>query len=164
VVEEWKRQESLEYSPSIHRVNFSGGATDRVATADGKLASEIYKNRVSEIWYSGKDFMRYGQIKGLAKSTARELKARMFESVKGADGFKIIVESKPDMKLRLTFSPDEGDAAFILLDLAREKHGFVPAGTTVSGGSSHEDWMRAARKFDELYNEDTYYSSDPMAA
>jgi hypothetical protein len=145
-------------------VNFSGGATDRVATADGKLASEIYKNRVSEIWYSGKDFMRYGQIKGLAKSTARELKARMFESVKGADGFKIIVESKPDMKLRLTFSPDEGDAAFILLDLAREKHGFVPAGTTVSGGSSHEDWMRAARKFDELYNEDTYYSSDPMAA
>jgi hypothetical protein len=159
VVEEWKRQESLEYSPSIHRVNFSGGATDLVATADGKLASELYSNRVSELWYVGKDYMRYGQIKGLAKSTAREMKARMFESIRSADGYKIRVEPKPEMKLRLTFSPDEADSALILLDLAREKHGFVPAGTTVNGGSSHDDWIRAARRLDEVFHDEGFYTA-----
>jgi hypothetical protein len=159
VVEVWRDTEKLDYMPSIHRVNFSAGTTDRVATADGKLSCDLYSNRVSELWYVGKDYMRFGQIKGLAKSTAREFKARKFESIKSADGFKIRVEPKPEMKLRLTFSPDEADAAFILLDLAREKHGFVPSGRPTDGGSTKSDWQKVASKYDEPYWEENQYST-----
>lgn len=157
VVEVWKDTLKLDYYPPIHRVNFSGLATEKVATADGKISTELYSNRVSELWYSGKDYMRFGQIKGLAKSTAREMKARKFESIKGTDGFKIRVEPKVDMKQRLTFSPDEADAAFILLDLVRERHGFVPSGKMDQGGSNHDDWKKAAEKLNEVDLEEGFY-------
>lgn len=142
-----------EWSHDIYRVDFSGAATERAVTADGVTAREKYCNRVSELWYVGKEFMKYGQIRGLVPSTAREMKARMFESIKGADGHRIKVEEKPKMKLRLTFSPDEADAAFVLLDLARARLGFMPSGlkgTTQSNSS----WKRRAAELNEVY-EDT---------
>jgi hypothetical protein len=159
VVEVWKASENLPTLPPIHRVNFSGAATERVATLDGKIARDLYCNRVSELWYSGKDYMKYGQIKGLSQSTGRELKARMYESVKGAEGFRILVETKPDMKVRLNFSPDEGDAAMILLDVARERFGFLPSGKQGEGLSSHDDWKKKARELDEVYHDEGYYSA-----
>jgi hypothetical protein len=138
--------------------NFGIDVTE-IATADGKTSRELYANRVSELWCCGKEYMRFGQIKGLARSTAREMKARMYESIKGSDGFKILVESKPEMKVRLTFSPDEADSAFIVLDLVRERFGFVPSGRRGEGSiTTHSDWKKACQKYDEPYWEENQYS------
>jgi hypothetical protein len=35
------------------------------------------------------------------------------------------VESKPDFKKRTGYSPDGADAAFLLIDLARNRHGLI---------------------------------------
>lgn len=141
------------WSNRIVRVNFSGAATERIASADGKTADQLYVNRVSELWYIGREFVKYGQIKGLHRDTARELKARLFDDVKGADGVRMVVESKKDMKARLLFSPDLGDAAMILVDLVREVFGAVPGDTSVTSNTAtwQKQWRDRARQLSELY-------------
>lgn len=106
----------------VYRVDFSGSATDRRFSAlNPKTAKEQYWNRVSELWYVGLEFLKHGQLKGIKLDQAREMKARKYETIKGAEGLKIRVESKKDMKVRLGFSPDIADAGFVMLDLARQK-------------------------------------------
>lgn len=117
----------------IHRVDFSGKATDMpVSAATPKPGHEQFCNRVSELWYAGLEFIKHKQIKGIKVDQAREMKARTYTTIKGADGLRILVEPKKDMKLRLGFSPDIADAGFVMLDLAR-RLGFRAGG---AGGRS----------------------------
>ena len=87
------------------------------------MASDMYVNKVSEIWHVGKHFLRAGQLMGLASQVIGELIARSYKSVAG----KVVVESKKDMKKRTQKSPDAADAVLILLALARERFHFTAA-------------------------------------
>jgi hypothetical protein len=116
------------WSPEILRVNFGGRASERpVSLTDSRPSTERYYNKVAEIWYSGKELLRQGQLKGISPKLAEEMTLRHY----GTTGAKklIYVESKADMKLRMQRSPDIADAAFILVDLCRERFGlsFLPA-------------------------------------
>jgi hypothetical protein len=58
--------------------------------------------------------------------------------VKGGEGMRIRVESKPDYKARIGESPDICDAAFVLVDLCRERFAFksgerAPSATPLVG-------------------------------
>lgn len=115
---------SVTWSPEILRVNFGGNASDSpVSLTDLTPAKEKYHDRVSEIWYSGKELLRQGQLKGIPPDLMAEMTARKY----GITGIKkrVYVESKADMKLRTLKSPDIADAAFILVTLCRERFGLT---------------------------------------
>jgi hypothetical protein len=86
---------------------------------------DLYANRVTEIWFAGKELIRCGQLKGVDPELAKEMTARQYETIKGGEGLRMRVEAKPDFKKRTGYSPDNADAAFLLVDLARNRHGLI---------------------------------------
>jgi hypothetical protein len=116
---------SAMWSNQVLRVNFSGKATNRpVSPHDRTPANERYDNKMSELWAVGKSLLRAGQLKNIGNELAKEMCQRTYETVKGGEGMRIRVESKPDYKARVGESPDIADAAFVLLDLCRERFAF----------------------------------------
>jgi hypothetical protein len=117
---------ATEWSPQILRVNFQGAASGkRVSMNDRREAKELYVNRVSELWFVGKELIRCRQLRGIPNEMAKDMCARNYETVKGGAGLRMKVESKADFKKRMTHSPDLADAGFIMLELARERYSFL---------------------------------------
>ena len=115
-----------EWSPEILRVVFAGKASDRrVSMSNSTSCHDLYANRVTEIWFAGKELIRCGQLKGVDPELAKEMTARQYETAKGGEGLRMRVEAKPDFKKRTGYSPDNADAAFLLVDLARNRHGLI---------------------------------------
>jgi hypothetical protein len=116
---------SAMWSNQVMRVNFAGKATSRpISPHDRTPASERYDNKMSELWAVGKSLLRAGQLKNFSNDLAKEMCQRSYETVKGGEGMRIRVESKPDYKARVGESPDIADAAFVLLELCRERFAF----------------------------------------
>jgi hypothetical protein len=137
------------WGPEFLRVNFSGRASDTPVSASDRAPSyERYSDRVSELWFSGKELLRTKQISGLDASTVREMVSRRYDTVKGAGKLLLRAESKVDMKDRVGFSPDLADAAFILLDLCRTRLGFASSERTHSqkAGRRPESPLKKALK------------------
>jgi hypothetical protein len=121
---------NMLWSRDILRVQFGGKASDMpVSLVDATPGSERYYNRVSELWFSGKELMRTRQLKGVNIELAKELCARKYKTIKGTS-LRMQVEPKEDMKARTGQSPDIADAAAILIELCRQKYGF--GGATVA--------------------------------
>lgn len=128
------------WSRRVLRVKFGGKASDLpVSLTDPVPGHSRYYDRVTELWYVGKEYLRQGQIKGIPPQMALEMTQRKYGTI-GAEK-KIYAESKVDMKTRTKQSPDVADAAFILLDLCRQRLGFV-ATVMVQGPSG---FMRRAQ-------------------
>ena len=114
-----------EWSDQILRVSFGGKASDRRVSANSKLiGTELYVNRVSELWFVGKEFVRTKQLFGVNNDLAQEITGRNYDMIKGGT-LRMKIESKPEYKSRFGRSPDLADAAFLCLDLARQRHGLV---------------------------------------
>ena len=114
-----------EWSDQILRVSFGGKASDRRVSANSKLTGqEMYMNRVSELWFCGKELVRTKQLFGIDNALAKEITARNYEMVKSGT-LRVKIESKVDYKSRFGHSPDLADAAFLCLDLARQRHNLV---------------------------------------
>lgn len=130
-----------EWSPRVLPVQFGGAASERmVSPTDPRTGKEAYVNRVSELWYQGREFVRAGQIRGVSTELAKELTSRKYETRKDG-GTRIVVEPKKEMKQRLGYSPDLADASMVLLELARDRHGFNPVGFG-TGLKEREDFLR----------------------
>jgi hypothetical protein len=86
--------------------------------------AELYVNRVSELWFVGKELMRTKQLYGISSDLAKEMCARNYDMVK-TGSLKVKIESKPEFKARFGLSPDLADAAFLALDCARQRLGMV---------------------------------------
>jgi hypothetical protein len=89
-------------------------------------------NRVTELWFGAKEFLQNGQLRGIGPDLAREMTSRNYDTRKSGS-MKVVVESKTDMKARIGRSPDVADAAFVMLDVVRERFGLRPPQET--GGS-----------------------------
>ena len=103
-------------------VSFAGAPSDKtVGPTNSRSGKDRFANRVSELWYVGKDFMKAGQIRGLDPETCIQMCARMYKLV---DREKVEVESKKIMKQRTNGrSPDRADAFFGCIEIARRRHG-----------------------------------------
>jgi hypothetical protein len=114
---------AMKMGHGLCRVSFAGAASDRpVSATDKRKGKERFANRVTELWYVGKDFLATGQLKGLDATTMQEMCARTFKE----QGNRVLVEPKDDMKKRTNGrSPDYADAFFGLLDVARTRHNFL---------------------------------------
>jgi hypothetical protein len=135
------------WSREVLRVKFGGKASELpVSLTSPQKGFERYFDRVTEIWYSGKELLRQGQLKGISPQMAKEMTARKYGTT-GAEK-KIYAESKADMKLRTGNSPDIADAGFIMLTLCRERlHFGVIAYTGKVGGAIANGWRNVRAKF-----------------
>jgi hypothetical protein len=140
-----------EIAPGILRVDFGSAASDRPASnEDPRPSVEVYANRVTELWYSVREFGAGGMVRGLETPTCLEFCQRRLNT---KDLRKISVETKPEMKARTSRSPDLADAAAVALEVAR-----VRMGLTLRNAKSrrNQTFEKLARKFD-LDNEDRSY-------
>lgn len=104
------------------QVSFAGNASDKpISNTDRRTGEERFTNRVSELWWVFKEYIRGNQIRGLEPTSIKELCARNYVF----KGEKIQVETKRDMKKRIAYSPDFADGCVGLLEVARLKFSFV---------------------------------------
>lgn len=139
-----------EWSAMIQRIEFGGKPSDRpVSLQDQRPASEAYANRVTELWFSVREWVIRDAVRGLDKDTVVELCSRMFDDEKR----KIVVEKKTDMKLRTGKSPDLGDAVALVVEMARRK------GEGQIGIRTDRDkrWDDLVMNNDMIYQEDNLY-------
>jgi len=129
------------------RVGFGGAPTDRaVSESDSRRCSEVYKNRVTELWFSSRHWAMEGRLGGMDDDTLKELCARMFE-----DKAKIVVERKEDMKKRTGKSPDLADAAVLVIEKANQ---VTKSKASAPRIARWEDMLRKSNQvYDELYAE-----------
>ena len=112
---------SGEWESGFLRVGFGG---KRVSANSRSVGTELYVNRVSELWFVGKELMRTRQVFGVSTDLAQEITSRNYDMVKSGT-LRVKIESKPEFKSRFGRSPDLADAAFLALDCARQRLGLV---------------------------------------
>lgn len=159
ICEEWKQGEE-KVGHRVLPVNFSGAPSDLIVkVGDTVTAKDQFDRRVSELWWVGKEFMRYQQIRGVTEDLARELTARRYDHRKGPEGVKIVVETKPDMKERVTFSPDIADSFVVVVDLCRQRLGFQAGGVDTGLQAVSTDWAAEVKKMNQVYANVAYGSA-----
>lgn len=119
------------------RVSFGNRATkSKPNPRVKKTAEEMYRNRVTEMWFVGKEFMRCKQVRGMDTETAKELTLREFDQRKSGGNLRVGLESKVDYKTRTSMpSPDLGDSWALGLDSARQNFSFYPVEPVNEDGS-----------------------------
>lgn len=121
------------WSGEFLAVNFSGAASELPASGtDNAPSKDRYANKVSEIWFVGREFLQSRQVKGITPDLARELCSRTYVTTAGG---KVRVESKVDMKARIGSSPDRSDAALLALAVCRHRLG-------ISSKLASRNWAR----------------------
>jgi hypothetical protein len=112
-----------EWSDQVHYIEWGGSASDKPASEeDSRPSKEVYTNRVAELWYSCRELLLTGQLKGLYQEAIVDLTIREFQ----LRGRRISLETKEDLRARLHRSPDDGDAVAGLVEIAR-RHGATPS-------------------------------------
>jgi hypothetical protein len=138
---------SSSWSSRIKRVCFGGAASSTPASGlDNRPAGEVYKNKVTELWFSVREWVSADQIRGLDADTVKEFCSRNFEDV----GRRKEVESKRDMKDRIRHSPDLADAASIIVDVARQ----LGASGALKGAGTG-DWSKWVNRANKAYLEES---------
>lgn len=124
-----------EWGSGIHQVNSNGRATNRPLQGGkseaeaGLVNSDRFVDRVAEMWLAPRVLLRSKQISGLCDKAVEQITVRGFSFGRGArgSGIRMGVEPKKEYRKRVGGSPDEADTAFLLIDLAIERFGLLPA-------------------------------------
>lgn len=131
------------------RVKFGGSASDLpVSASDRTPSKERYSNRMSEIWYSGQELLRSQQLRGVCDQLAKEMTARKYTTSKTGSSMKIKVETKVEFKNRTGESPDLADAAFVLLDVCRQRHYLLGNERYEVNQNRQKSWQSMMKKLD----------------
>lgn len=124
----WGDTLQLIWGPGFHRVQFGGAASDKKIKNDSKVtAKERYKNRASELFFIGKQFLLGRQIHGIPPIIAQQMCNRRYKTSKGSKGILLQVEPKPEYKGRMGSSPDEMDSFLVAVEVARTQHLLTPS-------------------------------------
>lgn len=133
-----------DWSPSVNTCAFGGACSDMpVSDENPKPASEEYDRKVTELWFSFREFVQADMIRGLDAETAREFCQRRFE----IRGKKTCLEKKEEMKERGLASPDLADPVAIYIQMLREK-GIHAAVMTETKQEYTQDYARKAKEHD----------------
>lgn len=126
---------------SIYRVCFGGAPSNLPVGTSFTPAKDRFSDRVSELWYVGKDFLRGGQITGITTELAAQMVARLATTEKSGGSVKMAVESKKKLRSRTQMSPDLADAFFVMLEVARARLRFK-AQALVAVNRHREAWWQ----------------------
>ena len=136
-----------EWSSEINRVESTGAPTERPSsTADGRPAKEVYDRLATEFWWSAREILQGGQVRGLYRDLIVQLCARTY----AMKGRKYAMETKEDFKARIKRSPDDADGFVGLMEVAR-RNGLNPA--TSIGKRKDTDWSKMLAEADKYHEE-----------
>lgn len=142
----------VEWSPRINECQFGGApGTIPVSEENPMPACDEYDRKVTELWFSFREFVKADMIRGLDTETAVEFCQRRFE-VKNR---KTSVEAKTDMKARGIASPDRADALVAGIHMLREKGVDAKVVTPVKQGVN-QNWDKYLKQQDLDGHEDNY--------
>ena len=118
----------LQWAPGFLRVQFGGAASDMRIKNDSRITGkDRYRNRASELFFIGKQFLLGRQFYGIPAVVAKQMCERIaLEPTKGEHGLIMQVEPKKAFRLRKGYSPDETDSFLVLVELARQRFSFRP--------------------------------------
>jgi hypothetical protein len=151
---------AIKMGRGFQLVHFGGAASDKpVSSTDTRPGTDRFVNKVSELWYVGKEFVLSGQIRGLDPETILELINRTYKSI----GKRIQVEPKDKMKERTSGrSPDRADSWVGVLEVARRRYKFMAAARAAVRPVKQEtpdDWFETPKeqkgqKFRDFFSTD----------
>jgi hypothetical protein len=128
-----------------------------VSHEDQRPAHEAYDRRITEIWYSARELLMSGQLRGLDAETAVEFCSRRYED----DRRKVVLETKDEYKKRHGRSPDLADAAAIALQTAQILGLIVrQVGSTAARQGRETDAQKAAHA---VYQDVDYHGDNEEA-
>lgn len=137
-----------EYSTEIRGCEFGGSASDRrVSEVNDKKCNEEYDRRVTELYFSFREFVEAGMIRGLDLETCREFSGRTFKMKGSGVGKRYSILTKQEFKDLGNLSPDLADAAVLGSELLRLK-GIVPAFVGTLPARRQENWERVVSRYD----------------
>ncbi len=111
-----------EWSPRVNLCEEGGACSDLIVSEETpRPAKELYDRRVTELWFSIREFVEADMIRNLDPATAIQLQGRKHETKGTGAGKRISLEKKTDMKDRGLSSPNEADALAFYIDLLRSK-------------------------------------------
>lgn len=125
-----------EWGSGILQVNSNNRATDRplqggkAEAGIGLVNSDRYVDRSAELWLAPRVLLRNKQISNLHPKAVEQVTTRGFAYGRGGKGNGVRVSLEPKKVFRQRTggsSPDEADTAFLLIDLAIERFGLLPA-------------------------------------
>ena len=144
-----------EWSPNVVWVESGGKASkEPMSGEDIRLCSEVYYNRVAEMWFRVKAYCEMGQLKGLGIEPINEFCARIFYEERRL----LKMETKLDMKRRCGQSPDHADAVAILVDLAKRRGVALRASKGVEAIREQAKVVNVASE--EVYSELNYSAGE----
>ena len=136
---QWMLADAIEEKfnkQGMKRVSFSGLASrDPISLQDPRVASELYANKVTELWGRFGVYIKNDMIRGLSSTTCKQFCVRLLDFDKG-NTRRVRVEPKTVLRERLGYSPDEADAAVVALEVIRSALGILPEKAASIGGVS----------------------------
>jgi hypothetical protein len=157
---------AMKMGKGFQLVNFGGAASDKaISVVDTRPGKDRFVNKVSELWYVGKEFVLSGQIRGLDPETILELINRTYKSI----GRRIQVEPKDKMKERTSGrSPDRADSWVGLLEVARRRYKFMAAARAAIRPvkvETPDDWFappkeEKGKKFRDFFSSDVGFHNE----
>ncbi len=149
---------AAEWSSQVVCLTFGGNAPDTPsAQNDGRPQKEVYVNKVSGLWFSVREALEAGQIRGFTLTAMAQACTRLYEM----KGKRYQIEPKSDMKARLrTGSPDEMDAIAGLVHVAMQ-NGFVIEGRI--GERAAKEWNDSVNDISSKHSAESAISIDKDA-
>lgn len=148
------------WSREVFGLGFGKKASELPVSAyDPTPSHERYANMVTEIWYSGKEYMRANQIKGIDDRMMSEMCQRRLDP-RGEKNLSLRIKVMPKSQMKAEnggVSPDYVEAAFIALALARERCG-LDSGSAIKkqnpqNREAAKNWKSIFSKFSSAYKQ-----------
>lgn len=141
-----------EWGP-INKCSFGGSPTNRqLKKSDTETCDQLFDRFVSELWWAGRAWMEEGFVGNVGenfKTLREQLAARQYETVKDK---KISIEPKKEMKERIGYSPDHGDAFVLLVELLRRKGAIVGTARGAATGTRQDAHRKLALRYSRIVN------------
>lgn len=134
-----------EWSHDVIRIE-EGGAPSELASSetDARPSYEIYDRRVTELYFTVREFVMSGQLGGLYPAAIVQFVTREYEM----RGKKFSIEQKVEYKKRTGRSPDDADAVAAMCEVAR-RNGTGTYGKTKM--TKARIWTRLLRDAQQVY-------------
>lgn len=144
-----------QWSPRIVTVEENGAPSDIIVSdEDPRPANELYDRKVTELWFSIRQFVEADLIRGLDLTTATQLCSRTYEE-KAPPKAKRSIQKKDEM----LSSPNEADALAFYIHNLRLK-GINATVSTPVKEEARESFSKAQEELDFDSSELSY--SDPL--
>ncbi len=142
------------WSPRINVCEEGGSASDTIVSEeDPRPANELYDRKVTELYFSIREFVEADMIRGMdLEYTALQVCNRKFE-IKSK---KKSLETKRDMKGRGQPSPNDADCLAFYIDMLRNKGVNASVQTPIKSKARKEqqqEWESQEPSEDEMYED-----------